>query len=249
MSALDNRQKYQRLHQPRPKTGQDMKTFLRHIFLVAVIAGFAGMSHATPMLLVWGGSWLGVDDGSALDANSQAGVIDYSGTLGNWTINVDIGTVSGSQEYPVMNLTFAATSTIDSNTALYLYFSDDNLGPTLNGLVTTSLVGAVDGKGTVSYSSNFLPSGATMATMLTAAGPFTGSFSSSDNSIVNCDGLYRLTEVVAIKGLDAGQSVSGVLHLDDPSARLPDGGTTALLLGFGLIGLSMVARKFKSGKA
>jgi hypothetical protein len=229
-----------------------MKTSLKYLFLAAAIAAFAGMANATPMLVIYSGSWLGIADGSALDSNLQSGTIDYTGSLGNWTINVDTGVVGGSQTSPELSLTFSATSNSDSNGPLLLFFSNDNLGPAQNGTISTSISGKISGAGTVSYFNNLTPSGTTASLLLTSAGPLigdqNGDYSSSVSGVpFSSEGFYSLTEAIKITNLGVGQTASGVFQLIDPPEGIPvpDSGTTLLLLGAALTGLGLFSRSRK----
>jgi hypothetical protein len=224
-----------------------MKTLLKYTFLTAAIAAFAGMANATPMLVIYSGSWLVIADGCALDSNLQSGVIDYTGSLGNWTINMGTAVVGGSQTSPELSLTFSATSNSDSNGPLLLFFSNDNLGPTQNGTISTSISGKISGAGTVSYFNNLTPSGTTASLLLTAGGPLVGDqngdYSSSVSGVpFSSEGFYSLTEAIKITNLGVGQTASGVYSMIDPPVPVPDSGTTLMLLGAGLMGLSVVSR-------
>jgi len=223
-----------------------VKTFLKYLFLVTAIAGFAVIVHATPMLMVGVGSnSLHIADGSAtagaVDTNLTAGVIDWTGTMTGWNINFQQGLTGGSVESPELTLTFDATSLSDSSGPLWLYFTYDNLGPTTNGSAVTTITGHASGTGTVNYWAT-LNSGATWST-LNSGGPFRGLsfYDSSTSALFSSDG-YTLKETIKITNPGSDQSVSGVLTLIDPPKAVPDSGTTLLLLGAGLTGLGLVSR-------
>jgi hypothetical protein len=152
-----------------------------------------------------------------------------------------------------LSLKFAATSLSDSSTPRWLYFSVDGFGPPQNGSLFTSIEGAT--YGTVNDWSYIAPSNRLFDTsaenLLTVGGPLTGlSFSNgTDGGLLSSEGFYSPTEIIKITNPGAGQNASGVFQLVDPVTSVADGGATALLVGLGLVGLSMFARRRKVAKA
>jgi VPDSG-CTERM motif len=212
-----------------------MKTSLRYLFVAAAIAASAAVASAVPTLRVASGtSAMLVPDGSSLDLNALTGTVDWNGTFAGWNITVDIGTASGTLATPDLNLQFSATSTSGSTAPLWLYFANDGLGATQNGVVDASISG--DASGTVSYWASINPG--TGSHTLTSGGPFSGlSFSGSSSSAAFSSALYQLIGTVEI----TGQGAKGTLDLSDPIS-VPDSGTTLMLLGAGLTGLGLVSR-------
>jgi hypothetical protein len=192
---------------------------------------------------MWSGSWMTVADNSVGDANPATSQVTWIGSLGNWNLNVDTGTsfpVIGTLDSPQLDLSFDATTSTGGT--LWIYLSDNGFGPTFN-VSTLANIGGTTG-GTVSYwafggaSNNLFDT-----TQLLFAGPFNGPSFSADvaGAAINNAGPYSLTEVIEITQPGAGTS-SG-----DAMLSVPDGGTTALLLGAGLLGLGVVASKRKLG--
>ena len=236
----DNNQKRRQQRKLWPaKTEKNMKISLRHTFLLGAIAAFAGSIYATPTLyLESGGTWVTVVDNGSGDVNPTTGQVTWVGTIGNWTLNVDTGTTFpalGSLTAPQMDLAFSANSS-GSGGALWIYFSADGFGPTNSG-INASLGGTSTGMVTFyTYggSSNTLVD---TSNALAIDGPLGGpSFSgNAAGGMINSAGLYSLTDVISINAAGAGYT-SG-----DAILSVPDGGTMALLLGLGLVGLSMFA--------
>jgi VPDSG-CTERM motif len=214
-----------------------MKTSLKYLFLAAAIAASAGVANAVPTLrVVTGTDVLKVADNNSLgtDLSALAGTVDWNGIFDGWNIKVDIGTVSGTLGSPSLSLQFNAINTTGSSAPLWLYFANDGLGPTQNGVVNASVSG--DASGSVSYWASLTD--VTGTTDLTSKGPFSGpSFSGSSSSAAFSSNLYKLVGTIEI----TGQSADGTLVLDDP-APVPDSGTTLMLLGAGLTGLGLVSR-------
>lgn len=216
-----------------------MKISLKHTLLLSAMVAFVGSIYATPTLyLESAGTWISVTDNAAGDANSTAGQVTWIGSIGNWTLNVDTGTsfpALGSLVAPQMDLAFSATS-VGSGGDLWVYYSADGFGPT-NASANASLGGTTPG--TVTFYS-FGGSSNTLfdtSNALATDGPFGGpSFSgNAGGGRISSEGPYSLTDVVQITSTGAGYT-SG-----DAILSVPDGGTMALLLGVGLIGLSMFA--------
>jgi hypothetical protein len=224
-----------------------MKTSLRHLFLLGAIAAFAGSIYATPTLYIWsGGTWVTVADNGAGDANSAVGQVTWINSLGNWTLNVDTGTTYpaiGTLAVPQMDLSFNATSNSSGGT-IWVYFSADGFGPT--NLNVSSNVGGTTAGTVTSYvfggNSNTLLD---MSNLLTTGGPFSGPSFSGDTAagFISSAGPYSLTDVIEVTHTGAG-TTTGDLMLS-----VPDGGTMALLLGLGLVGLSMFAGWRKAATA
>jgi hypothetical protein len=216
-----------------------MKISLKHTLLLSAMLAFVGSIYATPTLYIESaGTWISVTDNAVGDANSTVGQVTWIGTIGNWTLNVDTGTsfpALGSLIAPQVDLAFSANS-IGSGGDLWIYYSANGFGPT-NSSTNASLGGTTSG--TVTFYS-FGGNSNTMfdtSTALATDGPLSGSSFSGNigGGLISSAGPYSLTDVVKITASGAGFT-SG-----DAVLSVPDGGTMALLLGLGLVGLSMFA--------
>ena len=230
------------------KTDKPMRTFFKHLILVAAIAAFAQMANATPTLIVWaGGSPLTITDGGVGDVNPATGQITWIGSIGDWTFNVDTGTtypIIGTLAFPQLDLNVNATSDGAGGT-IWIYFSADGFGPS-SGTSQLSVGGTT--AGTVSAggwggTSNSLFD-MTASNLLANLGPLGGPAFSGDvlGGNVTNGGPYSLTEVIEITHSGAGMTTV------DAALSVPDGGTTAMLVGFGLLGLSAISRRRKVAK-
>ena len=226
-----------------------MKTFFKYIVLAAAITAFAGMARATPTLMLWTADtgFLTINDNGVGDtANTVNGAISFTGSLGHFTFNVVAAVsypVTGTLESPVLDISFLTVSDATGG-MLKILFSDNGFGPTAGVNATADLSGTTPGS--VSYKAF---GGATNtqfdASHLLCAGPFTGSFAADIvGAAINNGGPYSLTSVITITQSGAGKVSSGDIMLS-----VPDGGTTALLVGLGLLVMSAFARRRKVTKA
>jgi hypothetical protein len=226
-----------------------MKISLKHLFLAGTIAGAAQIARAVPTLMITDGTnSVTIADGSSLDSNSAAGAVSWNGSLDNWTLNFDTGLgypAIGSPTSPILDLSFGAYTSTGG--ALWVYFSED--GFTAGGSTLANIGGTTQGQvafGTFGGTSNTLfdHSASNLLTILPFTnGSYTGPVFSGTESggTVGGGAPYSLTEIIAINQVGAG------LTTGDASLTVPDGGTTALLLGVGLLGLGVVASKRKLG--
>jgi hypothetical protein len=231
-----------------------MKTFLKYTFLATAIAGFVGIAHAVPTLRIIDvatAQTIEIADGSALDTSPVAGMVMWSGPLGAWTLNFDTGLTYpaiGSPSDPQMDLSFGAYT--PTGGTLKIYFSE--VGFTAPGTASVDIGGTKQGStvafGTFGGTSNslfdysisnrltLLQNGALVYNGLTFSG-------SASGGSVGGSVPYSLTEFIQITQTGAG------LTTGDAMLTVPDGGTTALLVGLGLLGLSAFARRRKVTRA
>ncbi len=220
-----------------------MKTLLKLLALAAAIAGLTQVAHAVPQLRMFDGTTtITITDSGLGDAQAAPGQVVWVGSIGNWTLNVHTGTtfpVIGSLSNPMLDLSFNATSTGAGGT-LQILFSADGFGPS-NGNSIGAIGGTVATGGSVLYTTyggtnntNF-----STANLLTSQGPFgAGAFSGTvSGASVNNVGPYSLTQVVSITHGSGTFQTTG-----DALLSVPESGTTALLLGSGLMGIGLLAR-------
>jgi hypothetical protein len=240
-----------------------MKTFFKIFAVAAVAVGLtAGLAHATPTLLLTdgtGGHSVTITDGSvisgATDSNPAVGAVTWIGDIGLWTLNVDTGFTKpavGSATNPVMDIHFSAQSpsaSTDANgnpvvSTLSIFFSEN--GFTSSGSVTDQIGGTMGGSGIAVWDYVIKNWNTAGSQMISVVGPLTVSpFADSNGSgVVSLSGNDVLSVGVVL------QSTSQVIVTGDKfvSVPVPDGGTTAMLLGLGLLGVGFVARRFKSSK-
>ena len=221
---------------------------------LAVMA-LAGSAMAVQNQVIWVS-----DNGTALVGSpsaSTSGAITFSGSDAFWTVVISTGTAypplsgQGSLSSPVTDLSITATEIGDSAAthALTITFGADGYGPTAGAFAAILSGHVVSGTGqTVTYNSYYTGSPLNPAsmtppagTLLTASGPVAPA---TYNSTVSSAGVslaapYALEEVVTI-----GSSPQGASYSLDASLRtVPDGGTTAMLLGGALSVLGLIRRK------
>lgn len=225
-----------------------MKLPLKSLLVATVIAGFSSSVHAVPMLELYDfdtGISLTIADGSALDAFSQDGVIGYVGSIAGttWSINLVGGLSDGTAGDPHLHLN-VMTSSSGAGT-LGVSFLVDGLGPT-----SANVISAVGGVGAPGGDLSFLTAASTTnATDFSAdeflifQGAYVGAFSGTNSTAVSLDGPYSLLLTGYIEHTGAGTSSF------DQDVSVPDGGTTVLLIGLGLVGMGLVARRFKFAAA
>lgn len=225
---------------PQSTSHSSMKKLYQLLALAAVAVGITPAAQALPQLMIYDGTTtIIITDNGAGDSSAVAGRLVWNGSIGNWTLNTDVGTtypVLGSLTNPQLDLSFNAFSTTGGT--LTLTFSADGFGPT-GGTAVASIGGTASG--TVSYATYGGTNNTNFSTshLLTSQGPFTGAFSGTvAGGTVNNAGPYALSQQLVITHTQSG------ITTGDALLTVPDSGTTALLLGLALLGLGFVARAY-----
>ena len=203
---------------------------------MAAVALFAmtGSSYAIPTIKLYDGvTTVSVLDGSGSDLDPAPGIVTWFGPVGVWQINVTTGTSSGSAASPFLDLNSVNASSTAGGT-LTVSFSDTGFGPS-DGGVGVSVGGTA--AGTVQFET-YADAGNglfTLTTLLTSQSFGAGGFSGAASASLALPASYSLTEVATITHAAGEEATSfeGQLHV-------PDGGTTAWLLGITLSGLALL---------
>jgi len=159
------------------------------------------------------------DNTAGLDLNMASGQIIWAGTINGWTFTVTVGDTKpflGSATSPHMDL--SVTANAPGNGPLVVKFTDTDFGPTSGSL-----------------SSSFFQNGTSTATTQVLVDPNNGQFVGSPAGTANLTGPYSITLVDSFS--------VGTVSADHRVVTVPDGGTTAALLGFSVIGLAGLRRK------
>lgn len=209
------------------------KMWIGVVLILAGIMILSGGAQAATITLFDGGSnFISIADGSALDMNSNTGVVTFVGSIGSWIVNVSTGgskPIFGSAGSPFMDL-----SSIDAGIGtLTITFSDlgfENTTSLPNNFLMT--MGGTSA-GTVDYSAS--ANSSLIGNISSANTPFAGS-TSGIVDLVN-PSLYSLTQTVVIHHDNFGST-----SFDATLAPVPEPGTM-MLLGTGLIGLAGWGRK------
>ncbi len=192
----------------------------------------APSAHGVPTLSISDGL------GHTLSLSNSSGGITYTGTLGNFSLNITSGVATGDALLPGLN--FSATGT----GMLTILVSNTSFG-TLPGSISTQISGQTSGItafGTYADAGNRLFGN---TTLLSTGGPFRGAFSGARSATFPIPGPFSLTEKIVIVQSVRGTTSFGTAVVDPvPNVpTVPDAGATALLLGLALLGIGLARRK------
>jgi len=228
---------------PPQKTGHRMNKLLKYLALAATVAGLAvGSAYATAMMTINDGvnPIITISDNGVGDINPTLGLLDWNGTVGVWTINLDSGStkpVLGSVTNPILDLSFKAIDGGGVPTKpLIITFQDSGF------VYTGGLVDSIGGTTNGTVLDNLFANGQ----LVTSVGPFgAGAFSGSSTANVVL-GPSVTSSSLGLQVVITETGVNQITTGDKQVTAAPDGGTTALLLGFGLLGLGLIRRSKKS---
>jgi hypothetical protein len=205
-----------------------------------VFASAASSQAALSIRLTDSVSTVTVVDG--VDDLSADGNLIYTGTVGNWTINVSAATSNSPSSMPIMTMTTIGKSTLAAS-ALTVEVSDKGFGGIDPNVFLTTLSTSTPGQG-ASHSTYLDDTDALFAqTTLLGATSATDDFDDDLSGAVATGNPYSLTMVVTIdpsvpspSGLIVPITVIGTLQ-----AVVPEATSVAVWGGLSLLGL--VARR------
>lgn len=218
---------------------------MRKLFLSGLAAlGLAVSSQATPVLVVWddAGHSQWIYDNLAGDLASNSGQIAWLGSMGVWSLDVSVGVTTGSAANPIIDLSGSSTST--GAGVLSVWYGDNNFGPSL-GSINATIGGTLINGATLRFLTAYNTANDPAApSFVLTDNTYTGNpFMGSDSAAFDQNGPYSLVEKIVLTHTSAGTSSY------DANVSVPDSASTAILMGFGLIGLGLVKRRNKLSRA
>jgi hypothetical protein len=220
--------------------------------MVALLAGamlmMATSAMALSIRLTDGNTSFTVNDGGPGDTNAVAGVVGFSGAVGDFIVNVSTGIsypILGSSVSPSLDLNSVDVSYngLALSNTLTIYLTDTGFSsPSTIGGFTAHIGGTTTG--TVKYStyldaSNTAFGETTQLTNTTYNGP--NSFSGGASSLTDLSSLvslYSLTQEVEITHAATGGSSS----FDATLQPIPEPGTM-MLVGLGMLGMAVYGKR------
>ncbi len=217
------------------------KSLLSTLVIALVVLVAAPSADAASIRLQSGASVVTINDAGGNDLSGDPGVVAFVGSVGAFQFNITFGVTKptlGTSGDPEMAMYISANSFIASATpaTLNVWFSETGFSTPL-GLGTAVAEGGASGALTYStYQGNALFNEGTLITSDTTAG---GPFVFADTGFVPGGASYALTQKVTITH-GVGFNSSNFIG----SFSVPDGGFALSLLGFGLIGIEGLRRRF-----
>ena len=234
-----------------------MKAVRKKLWMLGAISALgvsiaAQQAQAVPMLkLSDGDTVIEIVDGGALDTVTDAGVIGYSGAVGNFMMNFMTALTKpaiGSAELPLMDIiSFNSTTLGDAGGTLTIMMTETDFEPLNDGNGNLTYHSSIGGTtvGNVSFQTyrddTNTPYGMDM--MLADLGPLSGSplaFSGHSKIKYHPDVNYSLTMVVTVEHEEKNQNTS----FNAEFRGTPNPEPVTGVLGFmGLGALSMAMRR------
>jgi len=210
--------------------------------LPLVAAGVLGLASAPS---AHGVATLSISDGlgHTLNLSSSSSGITYTGTLGNFSLNITSGVATSDALLPGLNFSVTGTG------ILTISLSNTSFGA-LAGSISSQISGQTSG---ITAFATFADAGNRLfgtTTLLSKGGPFTAGAFSGNASALPVPGPFSLTEKIVIVQSVFGTTSFGTTVKDPvvvgpvtPVVTVPDAGATAPLLGLALLGIGLVRRK------
>jgi hypothetical protein len=206
--------------------------------LAAVVGAGAISASATPTLILNDGvnPAVVVTDNGVGDLNPLPGAVTWSGSLGNWLLNVTTGVTKpavGSASSPEMDLASVNASSLGGGN-LQITFAENGFIP--SGVASAAIGGTLTHGGSLTFGTEVNAGLLTLQTFSNGGSsdvPFAGSQSAAFGAAPG----YSLEQIVTIHHRGAG------ITSFDAHLSVPDGGLSAGLLGFALVAVEGLRRK------
>ena len=194
--------------------------------VAAALVGLCATTQAGPVLTLSDGV-----NTVSVNTPGGGGNYTYNGAVGAWNINVATGVSSGTATLPQLDLNDVSYFSSGENNTLTITWTVDGLGP-LGGNFNAEVGGTLSG---MTDQFSMLLNGSQVGGTLTYfTSPFAGTLSGNATAGGN-DNSLTLKAVLTAK--------DGASSSFDYSVRVPDGGTTVLLLGAALSAIGLLRRK------
>jgi len=209
----------------------------------ALLAGLGPTAYAVPMLSfsIDGGPTITCADGAACDSNSGTGIVAFSQSLGDFSVNVTTGLskpiLTGGA--PLMDLNSVNVQVSGGAHTLQIGFSDTGFD-IYGGRITTDYGGTLNGIGASLDYSAYYDAGNTLfgqGTLIGTGGSGPGAYSGSADGGWSPNAAYSVTEILTLTTGGGMTVFSG-----DFAVNVPEPGTMALI-GLALLGFAAAYRR------
>jgi hypothetical protein len=213
------------------------------MFTLAALASVATVQAVPTIDLNVDGNDLGTST-----VSFGAGTV-FAGASEGTSYTIDVGAITGTSAFPAMTIQSTDDSTGPIGTII-ITLSDTDFGPTTGGVIASEVAQETPTPPPIT-SMSFNSYYSTSNLLFAEDTPLT-SYSTTVLPTANvyqygaivAPAVYSLTEVLTISGTTPGE-----IQLQAGVTATPDGGTTALLVGAGLLGLGFIAQRRKFAAA
>jgi len=241
-----------------------MRNRLFATLMVATLVGLPSAYGVPTLKLSDGVTILTIADQSLNDSSGIPGMVRWAGTIGAWTIDVEFESdvsakgagkpYSGSAINPDMHMSVSASSRKKTpgaaNLTLTVWFSDDDFGPLANQMFYAAAGGTLANSQSTLLVRSFGDTGnnlfgddgiANSSVLFNQAGGFSSNLGAPLGGPL--DYPYSLTLMTTITHRHLG--ISTLNSSVDVDLKVPDGGSTLLLLGSALGALGFMTWRRK----